>query len=113
MSLNDLMLFIVIFGSTFIAVVFPEIGVWFEPFILYLMMFVLFLSFMKIDFSVLLDTSPKALLALGKLVSDQACAIAGGALLGSPLGYSGLCGSDIITLWDFHRCSGSVHGEHP
>ena len=68
MSLNDLILFIVIFGSTFIAVVCPEIGVWFEPFILYFMMFVLFLSFMKIDFSVLLDTSPKALLALGKLV---------------------------------------------
>ncbi len=68
MSLNDLLLFIVIFGSTFIAVVFPELGIWFQPFILYCMMFVLFLSFMKIDFSVLLDTSPKALLALGKLV---------------------------------------------
>ena len=47
MSLNDLILFIVIFGSTSIAVVFPEIGVWFEPSILYFMMFVLFLSFMK------------------------------------------------------------------
>jgi len=68
MSLNDLILFIVIFGSTFIAVVFPELGVGFQPYILYFMMFVLFLSFIKIDFSVLLDTSPKALFILGKLV---------------------------------------------
>ena len=68
MSLNDLILFIVIFGSTFLAVVFPGTGVVFQPYILYFMMFVLFLSFIKIDFSVLLDTSPKALLILGKLV---------------------------------------------
>ena len=68
MSLNDLILFTVIFGSTFLAVVFPQTGVVFQPHILYFMMFVLFLSFIKIDFSVLLDTSPKALLILGKLV---------------------------------------------
>jgi bile acid:Na+ symporter, BASS family len=68
MSLNDLILFIVIFGSTFLAVVFPELGIGFQPYILYVMMFVLFLSFIRIDFSVLLDASPKALLILGKLV---------------------------------------------
>ncbi len=68
MSFNDLILFIVIFGSTFTAVVFPEFGIWFQPLIVYFMMFVLFLSFIKIDFNVLLDSSPKALLALGRLV---------------------------------------------
>ncbi|HTY24101.1 MAG TPA: hypothetical protein VMC85_13285 [Desulfomonilaceae bacterium] len=68
MSLNDLILFVVIFGSTLLAVVFPDVGAVFQPYLLYIMMFILFLSFMKIDFHVLLDTSPRAMLGLAKLV---------------------------------------------
>ncbi len=68
MSLNDLILLVVIFGSAFLAVVFPDQWVIFQPYPVYIMMFLLFLSFMKIDFGVLLDTSPRAMLGLGKLV---------------------------------------------
>jgi bile acid:Na+ symporter, BASS family len=68
MSLNDLILLVVIFGSAFLAVVFPDLWVIFRPYPVYIMMFLLFLSFMKIDFGVLLDTSPRAMLGLGKLV---------------------------------------------
>ena len=69
MSLNDLILFTVIFGSTALAVLFPYLGTGFEPYILYFMMCVLFLSFMKIDFQVLLDTSAAALIRLGRLTA--------------------------------------------
>jgi len=51
-----------------LAVVFPDLWVIFQPYPVYIMMFLLFLSFMKIDFGVLLDTSPTAMLGLGKLV---------------------------------------------
>ena len=68
MGLNDSILLVVIFGSAFLAVVFPDLWVIFQPYPLYIMMFLLFLSFMKIDFGVLLDTSPTAMLGLGKLV---------------------------------------------
>ncbi len=68
MGLNDLILLVVIFGSAFLAVVFPDLWVIFQPYPVYIMMFLLFLSFMKIDFGVLLDTSPTAMLGLGKLV---------------------------------------------
>ncbi len=69
MSLNDLILLAVIFGSTFLAILFPHLGAGFEPYILYFMMCMLFLSFMKIDFQVLLDTSASALIHLGKLTA--------------------------------------------
>ncbi len=68
MSLNDLILLVVIFGSAFLAVVFPDQWVIFQPYTVYFMMFLLFLSFMKIDFGVLLDTSYRAMLGLGKLI---------------------------------------------
>jgi hypothetical protein len=50
MGLNDLILFAVVFGSIGAAVMFPEAGTLFQPFLLYFMMLFLFLSFLKIDF---------------------------------------------------------------
>lgn len=69
MSVNDLILFVVIFVSIAIALVFPGIGWIFQPVLLYLMMFLLFLSFLTIDFRALLDTSRSSLVWLGGLVS--------------------------------------------
>src|SRR5512139_3232295 len=75
MSLNDLILFVVIFGSTALGVLFPHLGTGFEPYILYFMMCVLFLSFMKINFQVLLDTSATALIRLGRLAAIKLIAL--------------------------------------
>jgi BASS family bile acid:Na+ symporter len=68
MSSNDLLLFTVIFGSATLAVIFPAVGTIFQPYILYFMMTVLFLSFLKIDFRALLDRSVASLVRLGALV---------------------------------------------
>jgi len=68
MSLNDLILLVVVFGTAFLAVAFPDVWEIFQPYPVHVMMFLLFLSFMKIDFGVLLDTSLRAMLRLGKLV---------------------------------------------
>jgi bile acid:Na+ symporter, BASS family len=75
MGLNDLILLGVIFGSALMGVVFPQVGILFEPYLLYLMMSFLFLSFMKINFQVLLDTSAKALVGLGKLAAIKLIAL--------------------------------------
>lgn len=69
MSARDYALFAVIFGSLGLAVWQPELGTIFQPYILYLMMLQLFLSFLKIDFLSLLDTSGKALLRLALLAT--------------------------------------------
>jgi BASS family bile acid:Na+ symporter len=50
MRINDLILFLVIFGSAATAVFFPDTGVIFQPYLLYFMMLLLFLSFLNIDF---------------------------------------------------------------
>jgi bile acid:Na+ symporter, BASS family len=57
MRLSDLVLFVVVFGSMGAAVLFPETGKVFQPFLVYFMMALLFLSFLRIDFTVFLDTS--------------------------------------------------------
>ncbi len=69
MNVKDLILFIVVFGSIGVAVLFPDTGLYFQPFLLYLMMSLLFLSFLTIDFRALLDRSTSALLRLGALVA--------------------------------------------
>jgi BASS family bile acid:Na+ symporter len=59
--LDDIILFAVIFGSVAAATCFPNIGKVFQPYLLVFMMLMLFLSFLKIDFRALLDTSPAAM----------------------------------------------------
>jgi len=62
--LNDLVLFVVTFGSTALAVLVPDLGTVFQPCILYFMMSLLFLSFLKIDFRGLVDRSASSLAGL-------------------------------------------------
>jgi bile acid:Na+ symporter, BASS family len=69
MTVNDFILFVVVFGSIALAVLFPNMGSIFQPFILYLMMSLLFLSFLSIDFRALVDTSPSSLIRLAVLVT--------------------------------------------
>lgn len=69
MSVKDLVLFIVIFGSLGVAIWLPELGTIFQPYLLYLMMMLLFLSFLRINFLSLLDASGKALVRLAVLAA--------------------------------------------
>lgn len=69
MRINDLILFAVIFGSVAAAVYFPEAGKIFHPYLMCFMMVFLFLSFLKIDFSALLDTSFESLLRLATMAT--------------------------------------------
>lgn len=64
MSLKDGLLFAVVFASMALAVVVPSTGVPLQPYILHLLMALLFLSFLRIDFRALLDSS---LSSLGRL----------------------------------------------
>jgi len=73
--LRDLALFSVIFGSAGLAIAMPDLGIPFQPYILYFMMFQLFLSFLKIDFTALLDTSLPGLLRLGSLAAVKLIAL--------------------------------------
>ena len=57
MRRNDLILFAVVFGSILVAVLVPSLGEVFHPFLLHFMMTLLFLSFLRLDFRALLDTS--------------------------------------------------------
>jgi len=66
--LDDLVLFAVIFGSVAAAVFFPAIGKVFQPYLLFFMMLLLFLSFLRIDFYALVDTSPTVLRGLVVMV---------------------------------------------
>lgn len=90
MSVNDLILFVVIFVSVAIALVYPGIGWVFQPVLLYLMMFLLFLSFLTIDFRALLDSSRSSLARLGVLVAVK--------LLILPAGLYGIC---LLVLPDY------------
>lgn len=47
--LNDLILLLVIFSSMLVGILFPEPASVFQPYPLYLMMFLLFLSFLPIE----------------------------------------------------------------
>jgi bile acid:Na+ symporter, BASS family len=67
--LKDVILFAVIFGSAGTAILFPGLGSPFQPYLLYFMMILLFLSFLKIDFHALLDTSWRSVLHLGILTT--------------------------------------------
>ncbi|MBI5249250.1 MAG: bile acid:sodium symporter [Desulfomonile tiedjei] len=69
MRLNDLILFAVVFGSMGAAVMFPVAGEAFQPFLLYFMMLLLFLSFLRIDFRAFLDTSPSSLFRLAVMTA--------------------------------------------
>ncbi len=67
MRLKDLILFVVVFGSMVVAIFYPATGEAFHPLLLPMMMLLLFLSFLGIDFSALMDTSRSALGRLGLL----------------------------------------------
>lgn len=69
MRLNDFILLLVIFLSAGLAILFPDFCVPFQPYPLQLMMFLMFLSFSRINFDSLLDTSSKSLKRLSALVS--------------------------------------------
>ncbi len=69
MRLSDLILFAVVFGSMGAAVLVPEAGMRFSPFLVYFMMTLLFLSFIRIDFTVFLDTSLSSLSRLVVLIA--------------------------------------------
>ncbi len=67
MRFDDFLLFTVVFSSGAAAVLFPGPASVLQPFILYFMMLILFLSFLRIDFRALLDTSGRNLMRLGML----------------------------------------------
>lgn len=67
MGLRDLILFTVIFTSAAVAILVPRPWTFLQPFILYFMMTLLFLAFLRIDFRALLDTSGSSLLRLAIL----------------------------------------------
>lgn len=69
MTVSDVILFSVIFVSSAIAIFFPDPCAGFQPYIVYYMMLLLFLSFLKIDFRVLVETSSLSLAKLGLLVA--------------------------------------------
>jgi BASS family bile acid:Na+ symporter len=69
MRINDLILFLVIFGSAAVAIFFPDTGIIFQPYLLCFMMLLLFLSFLNIDFHALLDTSRQSLARLATMAS--------------------------------------------
>jgi BASS family bile acid:Na+ symporter len=71
MSRRDLLLFVVIFGSVAAAVFFPAPGRVFQPYLLYFMMILLFLSFLRIDFRSILDISSRGMIRLGALVAAK------------------------------------------
>jgi len=73
--LDDLVLFAVVFGSVAAAVFLPDIGKIFQPYLLIFMMLMLFLSFLKIDFRALVDTSPSAILRLAMIVAVKLVAL--------------------------------------
>jgi bile acid:Na+ symporter, BASS family len=88
MRLNDLILFAVLFGSVAAAVLFPDLGQVFQPCLLYFMMLLLFLSFLRVDFSAFLDVSGAALLRLAAMAGLKLivlpAALYGAALLVLP-----------------------------
>lgn len=61
---NDLILLLVIFGSMGVGIGFPESGRIFLPYPLYLMMLLLFLSFLEIEFIAILKDMKKTTLIL-------------------------------------------------
>ena len=68
MRLNDMLLFIVVCASVTFAILKPELCRPLQPYPLYLMMSLLFLSFLRINFDSLLDTSRRSFVELGSLV---------------------------------------------
>jgi hypothetical protein len=71
MSINDLILFAVIFGSAAVAIFLPDAGRVFHPYLLYFLMLLLFLSFLKIDINALLDPSRLIADRLGRAASQK------------------------------------------
>jgi len=69
--LRDIFLLIVVFASAGGAVLFPEIGTDFQPFVMIFMMMLLFLGFTRIDFEQLLDTSRSTIYRLIILVATK------------------------------------------
>ncbi len=68
MRRNDVILLAVIFSSASLAIVAPDLCSPLQPYPLYLMMFLMFMSFLRINFDSLLDTSIASLRLLVVLV---------------------------------------------
>ncbi len=75
MRLNDLALFVVVFASLAVAVAFPDQCAVFNPLILYAMMLLLFLSFLRIDFRALIAPSAGAVIRLSMLAGLKLIAL--------------------------------------
>lgn len=69
MRLDDLIIFVVVFGSMGAAIWVPDLGTVFHPCLLHLMMLLLFLSFLKMDFASLVVRSWTGLSRLAFLAS--------------------------------------------
>lgn len=67
MRREDYVLLLVIFSSAALGVLRPFMGELFQPYLLYFMMLLLFLSFLRIDFTALMDASAPALMKLSLL----------------------------------------------
>ncbi|MFC1833379.1 bile acid:sodium symporter family protein [Thermodesulfobacteriota bacterium] len=68
MSRNDIIMLVVTFTSGGAALLFPAPGELLHPHLTYFIMIILFLSFLRIDFRALVDTSSRSLTHLGILV---------------------------------------------
>jgi BASS family bile acid:Na+ symporter len=69
MRRNDLILFAVVFVSIGIAVALPDYASVFHPFVLYFMMILMFLSFLRMDFGAFISLTRKALIDVAVLSS--------------------------------------------
>lgn len=67
MRSQDLIMYAVVFVSMATAVLWPHLGVYFQDYLLYFMMALLFLSFLKIEFRALLEVSSSSVSRLALL----------------------------------------------
>jgi BASS family bile acid:Na+ symporter len=67
MNRNDFILLAVVFGSMTAAVCAPEYAAHFQPYLVYYMMSLLFISFLGLDFSAFVNVCPKDVFRLGGL----------------------------------------------
>ncbi|HMK36380.1 MAG TPA: hypothetical protein VK463_15000 [Desulfomonilaceae bacterium] len=90
MRSNDAILFAVLFGSVAAALLFPHVGVVFQPYLLYFMMLLLFLSFLRLDFGAFVDISIPALLRIAGITAVKLVVLP-----------AGLYGAALLTIPDY------------
>ena len=79
--IQDLILLLVIFVSMLMGVLLPRIGSLFQPFVLYLMMFILFLSFLTIKMDTIFLTLKNAVVTIALLAAVKTIALPIGVYL--------------------------------